>query len=93
MIDLNATDNPTDSNRKKFTFPLPGTSDVLRYLESEPDPKYQGYLVKVTSFDDEKISFQGVNLSNANPSETTRTVYFKEMRTIWLPGPSSSLST
>lgn len=92
-IDLKGTDNPLDSNRKAYAFPLPGSNDALRYLESEPDPKYQGYLVKVVSFDDSKIDFQGVNLTNATPSETTRTLYYKDMRNIWVPGPASSLST
>ncbi|MBK9264231.1 MAG: hypothetical protein IPM54_31070 [Polyangiaceae bacterium] len=92
MIDLDGTDNPTDENRKKFAFPLPGSNDTIRYLESDPDPKYQGYLVKVVSFDDEEISFRGVNLSTAAVSETIRTVQFKDMTTIWMPGPSSSLS-
>lgn len=92
-IDLKGTENPLDPNRKANAFPLPGSNDTLRYLESDPDPKYQGYLVKVTSYDNEKINFQGVNLTNSTPSETTRTLYYKDMRNIWLPGPSSSLST
>ena len=91
-IDLKGTDDPNDEYREPVAFAL-GSKTTLRYLEADPDPKYQGYLVKVISFNEEEINFQGVSLANGTPSGTTRTVKYKDMKTMWLPGPSSNLST
>jgi hypothetical protein len=92
-ITLTSTDNPSDTYRKANAFPMPGSSDTIKYYEDEPDPVYQAYLVRVTAFDNECVSFKGVNLSTGSASETTRTVYYKDMRTMFLPAPSSTLGT